>query len=783
MSDLKNTVEESFARYAGNVILDRAICDVRDMLKPSARMLMYSQLHITKNISTKPFIKSARVVGDCLGHYYTHGDGSCYSTYMRMAKPFAMRYPLEDCQGNSGTITETGDEAHMRYTELRMSKLSTQLFADIDKETITDWYDNFDETDVYPKVLPSKGFYNIVNGSTGIGVSLSASIPQFNIKDINDALIHLIDDPDYTVDILPDFATGGLLINPGEVKEALKVGSGFACKLRSVVEFDAKERAFIIKELPYGVYTNTISEQIAKLVETDPDCGIDHINDGSSKVPDYMIYLTKKANPDKVLKLLYKETSLQSYFTINMNVLIDNGKKPKTLGLKEMLQAHITHEREVYRCGFEYDLKKIENRIHIIDGLLICLAQIDEVVATIKNSSSTAAASTALQAKFILDAEQAKAVLDMKLSRLAHLEVKKLEDERAQLVIEADRIHTILNNEELFKNELKNGWREVIKIYGDARRTKILSLAEDNDNAPVEIKSLQISLTNQNSLFVNEVSSLYTQKRGGVGNKFKMDKGEYVVTTQSVESTDQILLFTQSGNYYHCLASSLPREEKISAFNIIPLKDNETICALTNIRQNTNANYILFFTKNGLVKKSELSEYNITKNMGMRALNLDDGDEIVDIVFTNSEKVGILTEQGNFLMITTEDIRAIGRTTRGIRAIKLNDGDYVRSARAMPVNAKAIISISGLGLFKQTPINEFTTQTKNTKGSKLQKLTDDDWMADFYPLQNETEILIASTRSCLKLSIADVPTYSKGAQGNKSMKLASIDNITRISIY
>lgn len=369
MSDLKSTVEESFARYAGNVILDRAICDVRDMLKPSARMLMYSQLHITKNISTKPFVKSARVVGDCLGHYYTHGDGSCYSTYMRMAKPFAMRYPLEDCQGNSGTITETGDEAHMRYTELRMSKLSSQLFLDIDKETIKDWYNNFDETDIYPKVLPSKGFYNIVNGSTGIGVSLSASIPQFNIKDINNALINLIDNPDYGVDILPDFATGGTLINPDQVKEALRIGNGFACKLRSVVEFDVKERAFIVKELPYGVYTNTISEQIAKLVENNPDCGVDHINDGSSKTPDYMIYLTKKANPDKVLKLLYKETSLQSYFTINMNVLVDNGKRPQTLGLKEMLQAHIDHEREVYRRGFEYDLRKIENRIHIIKGM------------------------------------------------------------------------------------------------------------------------------------------------------------------------------------------------------------------------------------------------------------------------------------------------------------------------------------------------------------------------------------------------------------------------------
>lgn len=369
MSDLKTIVQENFARYAGNVILDRAICDVRDMLKPSARMLMYSQIHITKNTSTKPFVKSARVVGDCLGHYYTHGDSSCYGTYMRMAKPFAMRYPLENCQGNVGTITTTGDEAASRYTELRLSPLGDSLFVDIDKETVTEWYDNFDETDTYPKILPSKGFYNIVNGSTGIGVSLSASIPQFNLNDINNALITLIDDSNVEIDILPDFATGGILINPNEVKDALKKGTGFACKLRSVVEFDNKERAFIIKELPYGVYTNTISEQIEKLVNENPDCGIERINDASGKTPDYMIYLTKKANPDKVLKLLYKETSLQSFYTINMNVLVDDGRTPKTLGLKEMLLAHIKHEKEIYRRGFEYDFNKIKNRIHIIDGI------------------------------------------------------------------------------------------------------------------------------------------------------------------------------------------------------------------------------------------------------------------------------------------------------------------------------------------------------------------------------------------------------------------------------
>ena len=780
MADLKNTVEESFARYAGNVILDRAICDVRDMLKPSARMLMYSQLHITKNTSSKSFVKSARVVGDCLGHYYTHGDGSCYSTYMRMAKPFAMRYPLEDCQGNSGTITETGDEAHMRYTELRMSKLGDQLFFDIDKETIQEWYDNFDETDKYPKVLPSKGFYNIVNGSTGIGVSLSASIPQFNIKDINNALIELIDNPNYEIDILPDFATGGILINPNEVKESLKTGTGFACKLRSVVEFDSKERAFIVKELPYGVYTNTISEQITKLVENNPDCGIDHINDGSSKVPDYMIYLTKKANPDKVLKLLYKETSLQSYFTINMNVLVDNGKKPKTLGLKEMLQAHINHEREVYRRGFEYDLRKIENRIHIIDGLLICLARIDEVVSTIKSSTSTAAASIALQQNFLLDAEQAKAVLDMKLSRLAHLEVKKLEDERTELIGKAEEIHKILNNEELFKEELKNGWREVSKKFGDDRRTKIMQLSAKNDSGPIEEKQLSLSFTNKGAVFVTETSTLYAQKRNGVGAKFKLENDEFIVDNLIGENTDQILFFTSHGNYYHMKMGDFVVGEKQFLNNLVTLLPYETVKNATVVSKTCPKNYIIFVTKNGIIKKSELSEYNMKRNVGATAITLDKDDEIVGVLFTNDEEIGMLSSKSYFIMIETSLIRPIGRVARGVIGMKLGDGDSVVSARIIPKNTKELLSISEKGYSKRTDITEFKITGRGTKGVKIQK---EEILCDFLPIVDNSDILVSSTSAQIRVKLDDFAKSGRGAQGTKTIKLTETSKVIGISKF
>ena len=780
MSDLKTIVSDNFARYAGNVILDRAICDVRDMLKPSARMLMYSQMHITKNVPSKPFVKSARVVGDCLGRYYTHGDSSCYSTYMRMAKPFAMRYPLEDCQGNSGTITQTGDEAASRYTELRLSKIGNELFTDIEKETIHNWCDNFDETESYPSVLPSKGFYNIVNGSVGIGVSLSASIPQFNLREINNAMIHLLDDANYKVDILPDFATGGILINPQQVCESLKNGYGFACRLRSVVEFDSSIRAFIVKELPYGLYTNTLSAEIQKLVEEHPDCGVDHINDGSGKTPDYLIYLTKQANPDKVLRLLYKETSLESFFTINMNVLVDGGRRPKTLGLKEMLLAHLNHEREVYINGYNFDLKKIKARLHIIDGLLKAIDMIDEVIKTIKGSSDTKSAATALQKLLDIDDVQAKAILDIKLSRLAHLEITKLEQEKQDLMDEEQRIENILSNDELLKDEIKKGLRAVADKYGDERRTRILDLSNDN-NEPIEIKSLQISLTNHNNLFTAESSTLYTQKRGGVGNKFKLDKGEYVINTINAQSTDEVLFFTQTGNVYHLMASSVPLSEKIFIPSIIPVKESESIAAITSTSKDANAPYIFFITRQGLIKKSELSEYNFTRNVGLRAIALNEGDEIVSVLFGGDCKIGILMNSGNFLIIKTDDIRPLGRIARGVRGIKLNEGDEVAASHIVPNNTTFIASISGSGLFKRTAISEFVCQKRDTKGSKLQKLTDEDWMVDFLPLTNSAnDVLITSTRSCIKLTVNDIPIFGKGALGNKSIKLAANDNIIGI---
>ena len=782
MSELKPIIKESFTQYAGAVLQSRALVDVRDCLKPSARQIFYA-LYTDKFVSNKPHHKTLKAVGS-LSRFYIHGDSSAVGILMRAGQPFAMRYPLMDVKGNVGTLMESGNWAHQRYTESRLSPLANYLFADIDKNTIEEWRDNYDDTEQYPGVLPTKGYYNIVNGTQGIAVGAASSIPQYNLKELNNALIHLIDNPDCDFNEIycaPDFATGAILYNESDVKESMKNGNGFACKLRSVVEFDSKERCFVVTEIPYGVYTNTICGQLEEIANGEDNPGIERFNDLTGSTPLIKIYLAKKANPDRVLKYLYKNTFLQYHYGINFTML-DNGRFPRVFGWKEMLQAHIDHERVVYRRGFEFDLNKIKSRIHIIDGLLICMARIEEVVQTIRSSASTAAASAALQSNFLLDEVQAKAVLDMKLSRLAHLEVKKLEKEREELMLKAAAIEKILNDEELFKEEIKKGWREVADKFGDARRTKIINISKD-DEEPTEVKSLQISMTNQNNLYLSEISTLYTQKRGGVGNKAKLGVGEYVIHTEAIESNEEVAFFTRGGEFYHYPASALTVGEKIAVESLFGLANGERIVAIGSFNKRRAGQNIVFFTKNGFVKKSELAEYNLKRSGSLKAINLDANDEIASILFINDEDVGIMTEMGNFIRITTKDIRPIGRVAKGIKGIKLNDGDAVCCAYPIKADSQYVVSVTAAGLFKKTPITEFTVQGKNTKGAKIHKLTGKDHMADFMALGTETEILVASSQSCIKLSVNDIPTLSRVAQGAKAIKLNDTAKIIGISLY
>ena len=770
MSNLKQVIEESFTQYSGAVLQSRALVDVRDCLKPSARQIFYC-LYTDKFLPSKPFKKTLKAIGSA-ARMYIHGDASCEGVIMRAGQPFAMRYPLIEVEGNEGNLMSSGNWAAPRYTASRLSEFSVRLFNDIDKNTIKEWRDNYDDTEQYPSVLPTKGFYNIVNGTMGIGIGAASSIPQFNIKEVNHALEVLLLNPDATFDNIycaPDFATGALLLNEKEVKEALKTGQGSACKLRSVVEWDSTERCFIVSQIPYSVYTNTICEELEAILNDDlNNPGIERFNDLTGVDPLIKIYLTKKANPDRVLKYLYKNTSLQSHFGINMTML-DDGRYPKVFGWKAALQAHIDHEKIVYRRGFEFDLAKIEKRIHILDGLLICIANIDEVVKVIKTSTSTAAASSELQKRFLLDAEQAKAVLDMKLSRLASLEVKKLEDEKEKLQVEAARIHAILESEELFNQELINGWREIAQKFGDARRTQILNIENESDE-PTEKKQLSLSFTNKGAVFVTETSSLYSQRRNGIGTKLKLEKDEILVDNIIGENTETILFFTNKGNYYHMKMGEFIIGEKQYLSNYFSIGDNETLTAAVGVNPNNAAKNIIFVTKNGLIKKSKLSEYNMKRNVGALAIKLDSDDEIVSILILDDEKIGIMSKSGQFIMVATSPIKAIGRVTRGVIGMKLAANDTVVAARAIPTNTTQLFSISTDGYGKNTSISEFNVTGTNTKGVKIQKAES---MCDFIPVVSQSDILINSNTTQIRIKYSDIPNLSRGAQGTKLIKLTN----------
>ena len=772
MSNLKPIIEESMIQYSGAVLQNRALVDVRDGLKPSARQILYC-MYENKYLSNKPPQPTTGPIGDAMKSYYIHGDASCLGIIMRVAQPFATRYPLVNVKGNVGTLISSGNYAAARYTKSRLSPLGEYIFQSIEKETIQEWREGIDESKHYPAITPSKGFYGICNGSTGIGIGMASSIPQYNLREMNKALEHLLLNPDCSFEeiyIAPDFATGAILLNESDVKESMKRGTGFACKLRSVVDFDKKERCFVVTEIPYGVYTNTICGELEAIINSEENPGVDRFNDLTGKTALIKIYLTKRANPDKVLKYLYKNTSLQSHYSINFTML-DNGRFPKVFTWKEMLQAHINHEKEVYRRGFEFDLRKIEDRLHIIEALLKVIASIDEVIQTIKTSESTSKARERLMKEYLLDEVQAKAVLDIKLSRLAHLEVEKLKSEKSKLEKDRDFIYNIIRNEELFNQELIKGWREVASKFGDDRRTQVLNISKEDDE-PKEKQELLINLSNQNNIYVTTVSTLYTQKRGGVGNKFKMSKGEYVVATASGTNLDTVLLFSNQGNCYHITPGELPFEEVIPIESLVELNSNEQIKDLVFLNKKNKAEFIIFFTKKGILKKSRLSEYNIRRKSGVKALNLDKDDEIVSILFVNNERVGMMTARGQFIMCETKDIRAIGRVARGVKGITLNTGDELVCAQVINNNTKEFLSVSEKGYIKRTSIKDFVVTGRGTKGSKIHVLNDtDDRLVHFAALENQKETIIVSSNAQIKINLNEVNLLSKGAQGTKSIKL------------
>ena len=680
---------------------------------------------------------------------------------------------------NCNSFTANGIINH--NTSSRLSKISDNLFEDIKKDTITEWRDNYDDTEKYPAVLPTKGFYNLVNGSFGIGIGASSSIPQYNIKELNEALIKLLWNPEIDFEEIycaPDYATGAILLNEEEVKESMRNGQGKACKLRSVIEFEPNERVLVVKEIPYSVYTNTICGELEAILNSDDNPGIVKFNDLTAAKPNIKIYLSKGANVNRVLKYLYKNTSLQYYYGINFTML-DMGRFPKVFTWKEALQAHLDHEIEVYTRAYNYDLAKIAARIHIIEGLLKAYDAIDEVVQTIKTSASSTVANEALRKLLGIDEIQAKAILDLKLARLSKLDINKLCNEKSDLEKEETRIESILNDDTLLKKEIENGLREVSEKFGDARRTKILNLQENNDEEPIEKKQLSLAFTNEGAIFVSETSTLYSQRRNGVGSKFKLAKGEFIVDNLVGENTDTILFFTSKGNFYHLKMGEFSIGEKQYLSSLIQINDYETIKAATVLSKNNNKKFIIFITKKGILKKSELTEYNLKRNTGAIALNLDKDDEIVSVLFTDEERVGMVSQKGNFIMIETKDIRAIGRTAKGVCGMKLNAEDYVVSARTIPNECKEILSITVDGYSKRTTIDEFKVTGRATKGSKIQKAEN---ICDFVPIVDSTDILINSTTAQIRVKLNEINLLSRGSQGTKTIKMKDNDKVVKVCL-
>ena len=715
MENMEQTIKDCMIQYSGAVLQSRALVDVRDCLKPSARQIFYC-MYTDKFTADKPFKKTLKAIGSA-ARMFIHGDSSCEGIIMRAGQPFAMRYPIIEVEGSEGNLTESGNWSAPRYTASRLSEVSNYLFKDIQKNTISEWRDNYDDTEQYPAVLPTKGYYNIVNGTFGIGVGLSASIPQFNLKEVNNALIKLIQNPninDEELICMPDFATGALLLNGNEVKQSLLNGFGSSCKLKSVINWNETEQCLIVTEIPYGVYTNTICKELEEiLLNEENNPGIDRFNDLTGVNPLIKIYLTKKADYKKVLSYLYKNTSLQYYYGINMTML-DNGRFPKVFTWREALQAHIDHEKEVYRRSFEFDLAKIEHRLHIIDGLLICLASIDEVIQIIKNSSSTSTANEALQRNFLLDEEQAKAVLAIKLASLAKLEVKKLEDEKIKLTEEANRIKIILQNEKEFNQQLINGWEETSCKFGDARRTRVL-MEEPTEEAPEKIlKEITILINLNGDYIVKE----------GKSNLKSFKKGK-VVYKMNGTTAEKYYIFSNLGKCYCVSGEKIFGEPTGKIQELLKFDENEEI--INTFSSNMEDKVAFIATKLGQIKKLSLDEIKSIKK-DKTYIGLQDYDSVVDVKFGfGDEKIAMASRNGYIVIFEGNVISETKLPSKGVLGIKLKElTDEVASMTLVTNETNFICTITTKGFIKKTSIEEYPTTTRGTKGRLACKLNNDE---------------------------------------------------------
>ena len=704
-----------------------------------------------------------------------------------MAKNFAMRYPLEDFDGSYGTISSGNSEAASRYTEMRLGELGCLLFQGIDKDCIDVWFDNYDNTEQFPSVVPSLGYYNICNGAIGIATGLATSIPQYNLKEVNNSLIKLLRNPDIDFDEIycpPDFCTGATILNADEVKQSHKDGCGRAAIIRSTIEYNPDENCLYVTEIPYGVYAQTICKQIESGINSGEIIGIKNLLDLSTKKANIKIVLEKNINVQKLIKQLYKLTALQSSYTINL-VMLDNGNTPKTFTWKEALQAHLDHEVEVRTKIHKYDLQKIAARINIIEGLLLAIANIEEVVEIIKGSSNKEGAKIKLIDRFGFNEAQVDAILKMTLSRLINLEVQSFKDEKNKLEAEAASIQSILDDKNLLFKEIEDGLNAVAEKFGDDRRTRLMNLdykEKGDDVEPVEKKELLIHFTNLGNIYTQESTTLMTTRRGGKGSKIKLAKNEVIMQTINDDNFSSLLAFSNKGKMYTLNIDDLPVNAKVNIAQYFEFENGEHITTATSLARKNEVKYFIFITKNGMIKKTKASEYEHKRGKSLKAINLKEDDEVVNVHFTNNEKVGILTYNGNFVIIDTEEINPIGRATAGVKVIKLNDDDYVISSKSIKTNDIFMITTSKRGLIKKSSLDDFPICNRGIKGKKISGIRDEDKIVDFLTLSEDYDIILISQEKIIKLNTSELRCLSRDATGVKAISLRETDYIKQITI-
>lgn len=790
--NIEEEMKSCYIDYAMSVIIGRAIPDARDGLKPVHRRTLYAMWEMG-NTSDKPYKKSARVVGDVMGKYHPHGDSAIYDTLVKMAQPFSYRYMLVDGQGNFGSID--GDSAAaMRYTEARLTKVSEELLTDIEKETV-DFVPNFDESLKEPDVLPARVPNLLVNGSSGIAVGMATNMPPHNLREVCEATCRIIDEPGISTEELmrimpgPDFPTGGVIMGTDGVRDAYLTGRG-KCVVRGIAEIEEEGRTpqIIITEIPFQVNKARLIEHIANLVRDKRIEGISDIRDESDR--DGMrvvIDLKKGVAPQVVLNFLYKHTALESSFGIINLAIVD--RQPRTLNLKELIQEFLKHRVDVVRRRSEFDLRKTEERMHILRGLLIALDNIDAVVATIRASQTTEEALAALVAKFALDEVQADAILKMQLRRLAALEQQKILDERDALAKEIERLTAILASEASILAEIRKELIDISARYGDERRTRIGYAAEALDKEDlIEDKPMLVSLTSSNYIKRIDLDTYRNQRRGGrgiIGMATKDDDGVENVFVANMH--DCLLCFTDRGKVYWLKVYDLPEGQRTgkgkALVNLLNLDGGERVTAVIPVREFGSDHFLFFATRGGTVAKMALDEFSRPRQTGINAINLRDGDELVDVKATDGNQELILTTRfGQSLRFHEEAVRPVRRNAMGVRGIRLRHGDALQAISV--VENDHLLTITEQGYGKRTDFDEFRGHGRGTMGVRniVVDVRGGSVIGSMAVSDDDEIIVMSASGIVIRTKVSEISIQKRGTRGVRIMKLDEGDRVIGFTI-